>query len=242
MNAPYSVVADPVRLDNRLSPMARLFYAEVCGNLTVRHGAIIDDKYYANLFDCSDRQVRNWRNELVKFGYTIEKTDTTIGMKCIYPTKTVEEKILAFEGLKKPKILDITYTTRDGKILKNPSEAKMHYQSIINATSIPDDKKSKLKFFINTFLECIFDDSYFGKLYAKQKFTKEFAQFILDSLTIDEIYTKALYTFSEEKFSDIRQPDYYVLTILSNYYKDEFNSKILRNIRNEKRKEFKKLW
>ena len=50
-----------------------------------------------------------------------------------------------------------------------------------------------------------------------------------------------VYTFSEEKFSDIRQPDYYVLTVLSNYYKDEFNSKILRNIRNEKRKEFKKL-
>ena len=241
MSAPFSVSCDPVRLDNRLSPMARIFYAEVCGNVTVNHGAIVNDNYYAKLFDVSERQVRTWRKELIEYGYTLEKIDTNIGMKCIFPTKTVEEKILAMQGLKKPKVLNIAYRTPEGKILRNASEAKVHYEAKINASYISEENKSKLFLFINTFLQCIYDDTYFNKIYANQKVTKEFFQFVLNCLTIDEIYSKALFIFSKEKNNDIRQLDYYIITVIVNAYKDEFNSKIAHKNKQIKRKEMKKL-
>ncbi len=240
-DAPYFTTNDLTRLDNRLMPMTRLFYAEVCANITSNHGAFINDDYYAGLFEVSPRQVRKWRNELVEFGYTVEKHDSNTGIKCIYPTKTVEENILRQQGLRKPKAVEITYTTRDGKILHSASEMKQHYHAMINLSSLPDDKKSKLLMFINTFIESIFDDVYFNKIYAGQKCTKEFFQFVIDCLTLDEIYSKALYVFDNEKYPEIRQPDYYILTCLANAYKAEYNSKTLHGIKNEKRKEFKKL-
>lgn len=241
MDAPYFTMNDLTRLDNSLMPMTRLFYSEICANITSNHGAFVNDDYYAGLFEVSPRQVRKWRTELVEHGYTVEKVDSNTGMKCIYPTKTIEENILRQQGLKKPKVTEITYTTREGKILHNASEAKQHYHAMINLLNITEDRKSKLFLFINTFLEAIFDDTYFNKVYAKQRCTKEFFQFVLNCLTVDEIYAKAMYVFADEKYPSIRQPDYYILTCIANAYKDEFNSKLLHGIKNEKRKESKRL-
>ena len=55
-------------------------------------------------------------------------------------------------------------------------------------------------------------------------------------MTVEEIYAKAMYVYDEDIFPTIRQVDYYILTILSKAYRDEFSSEIKHRYLKEKRK------
>lgn len=43
------------RYDRNLSPMARLFYAEMCADYKSKHYIFINDEYYAKKFKITDR-------------------------------------------------------------------------------------------------------------------------------------------------------------------------------------------
>lgn len=232
------VILSLIRYDSRLMPMSRIFYADLCSLITSRRGCPVNDRYFANLYNCSERQVRAWRKELLEYKYIYEKVDLQTGIKYMYPTNTLEEQIENHNVINKPKMIDITYTTVDGKVLKNANEAKLHYQAVINAKSnLPEDSKNKMMMFLNTFLECIFDSSYLNKKYSGSFVsTKEFFEFVLQNMTVEEIYAKAMYVYDEDIFPTIRQVDYYILATLSKAYRDEFSSELKHRYLKEKRK------
>ena len=227
-----------IRYDDRVMPMARIFYAEICSLVTSKRGCAVNDRYFANLYNCSERQVRAWRKELLEYGYIYEKVDLETGIKYMFPANTLEEQIENHNTLKKPNIIDIQYTTADGKILKNANEAKLHYQAVVNAKcNLPEDSKRKMIMFINTYLECIFDSTYLNKKYSGNFVsTKEFFEFVLQNMTIEELYAKAMYIFDEDIYPTVRQVDYYILSTLSNAYKAEFSSETKHRYLKEKRK------
>ena len=232
------VMLSLIRYDDRLMPMSRIFYADLCSLITSRRGCAVNDRYFANLYNCSERQVRAWRKELLEYKYIYEKADLETGIKYMYPTNTLEEQIEIHNALNKPKMIDITYTTADGRVLKSANEAKLYFQALINSKrTLPEDCKNKIFMFLNTFLECIFDGSYLNKKYAGSFVsTKEFFEFVLQNMTVEEIYAKAMYVYDEDIFPTIRQVDYYILTILSKAYRDEFSSEIKHRYLKEKRK------
>lgn len=227
-----------IRYDDRVMPMARIFYAEICSLVTSKRGCAVNDRYFANLYNCSERQVRAWRKELLEYGYIYEKVDLETGIKYMFPANTLEEQIENHNTLKKPNIIDIQYTTADGKILKNANEAKLHYQAVVNAKcNLPEDSKRKMIMFIYTYLECIFDSTYLNKKYSGNFVsTKEFFEFVLQNMTIEELYAKAMYIFDEDIYPTVRQVDYYILSTLSNAYKAEFSSETKHRYLKEKRK------
>lgn len=232
------VMLSLIRYDSRLMPMSRIFYADLCSLITSRRGCPVNDRYFANLYNCSERQVRAWRKELLEYKYIYEKVDLQTGIKYMYPTNTLEEQIENHNALNKPKMINITYTTSDGKVLKNTNEAKLHYQAVVNAKcNLPEDSKNKMMMFLNTFLECIFDSSYLNKKYSGNFVsTKEFFEFVLQNMTVEEIYAKAMYVYDEDIFPTIRQVDYYILATLSKAYRDEFSSELKHRYLKEKRK------
>lgn len=63
------------RYDRNLSPMARLFYAEMCADYKSKHYIFINDEYYAKKFKITDRQIRRLRSELLKNGYIAKQFD-----------------------------------------------------------------------------------------------------------------------------------------------------------------------
>ena len=227
-----------IRYDSRLMPMSRIFYADLCSLITSRRGCPVNDRYFANLYNCSERQVRAWRKELLEYNYIYEKVDLQTGIKYMYPTNTLEEQIENHNALNKPKMINITYNTSDGKVLKNANEAKLHYQAVVNAKcNLPEDSKRKMIMFINTYLECIFDSTYLNKKYSGNFVsTKEFFEFVLQNMTIEELYAKAMYIFDEDIYPTVRQVDYYILSTLSNAYKAEFSSETKHRYLKEKRK------
>lgn len=238
--APYEVHINPIRFDTRLMPMARFLYGEICANITTRHGCPLNDEYFAELWDVTTRQVKKWRAELIEYGYIYIKTDTVTGLKYIFPTNTVEENIVSHNALKKPKMIDVQYKLGDGRILKDENEAKLYFQAIINSKNLPEASRNKVSMFINTFLTCIFDISYLGKKYAGSFIsTKEFFEFVLQNLTVEEIYSKAMYVYDDSTFPLVRQPDYYILACISDAYKEEYTSNIKHIYMKEKRKEKK---
>ena len=237
LEAPYEVHINPIRFDTRLMQMSRFLYGEICANITTRHGCPLNDEYFARLWNVSTRQVKKWRAELVEYGYIYIKTDRVTGIRYIFPTNTVEENIVNHNALKKPKIIDIQYTLADGRVLKNDNDAKLYFQAVINSKNLPETARNKVSMFLNTFLTCIFDSSYLNKKYSGNFIsTKEFFEFVLQNMTIEEIYSKAMYVYDDNTFPLVRQPDYYILACMSEAYKDEFTSDIKHIYLKEKRK------
>ena len=235
MEAPFQTINDLTRFDNRLSPMARLFYAELCANITSNHGAFVEDEYYAGLFDVTTRQVKNWRKELKNFNYIKEFIDNISGKKCMLPTGNFEEKILNYKNLKASVTTNITYNTAEGKVLKSLTDAQLHFQAMIKVKQYSEKVETRVNYFINTLLSCAFDKSYFFKTYSGIKTTKEFFQFVLENITVDEIAEKAMYIFNEEKYTEIRQPDYYILATVASEFGREYEQKAYHIWKQEQR-------
>ena len=59
--------------DERLSPMARIYLAEISKYFGTPVDCLDDNLYFATLFKTTDRQIRNWKNELKSFGYLEQK-------------------------------------------------------------------------------------------------------------------------------------------------------------------------
>ncbi len=65
---------DAIRHDRRLSGGAILFYAEIKSAIDAKGFVLVDDEFYANLYNVSTRTIREYRRELKKLGYIIENS------------------------------------------------------------------------------------------------------------------------------------------------------------------------
>ena len=76
----YAVIPANVRYDKTLPPLARLMYAEITA-LSNQYGyCFATNKYFAELYEVTDRTVRNWIESLTEKGY-ISKSYVVIGNK-----------------------------------------------------------------------------------------------------------------------------------------------------------------
>ena len=65
----YAVIPANVRYDKTLPPLARLMYAEITA-LSNQYGfCFATNKYFAELYEVTDRTVRNWIESLIEKGY-----------------------------------------------------------------------------------------------------------------------------------------------------------------------------
>ena len=231
---PMLVSLDSIRFDTRVTPTARLFYAEICGGVTVESGFKIDDDFWGGQYGVCGRQVRKWRNELKTFGYTREYKDS-LGFKYILPTAFDFEKQLNNYKIKKR--VHVTYVAPDGRKLTNEEEAYKYFHTIINLSKIPESSKVNMRSFLNAFSSSLFDLDYYNKCFRDRSFStsREFFQFVIQALRLEEIYLKADYIFKEQ-FLNIKQIKFYVVATLVSCFKDEFMSKARKKFLAHKRK------
>lgn len=242
---PFQIALDLIRYDSRIIPMARIYYAELKSRCISRKGCFKNISLFADLFGVSSRQIENWHNQLISYGYIYDEINKESGLTYTFPKTTAEQDVENFKAQnKKPIKLNIEYTTSDGRVLRNANEAKMYFHAIVDSkTNLPDSVKSKLNMFLNVFATCIFDEEYFNKKYSNNFVaTKEFFEFALQNMTIDEIYPMMSYIFNEDIYIKIRRPDYYILTCICDMFKREYTSKAKHIYMKEKRKGMKKLW
>lgn len=224
--APLMVNIDTVRFDKRLTPMARLFYAEVCGNVTVNSGCPVNDDYFAKLYDCSARQVRTWRAELKELGYTKEVSDS-LGFKYILPSKfNYEEQINTIQVSKE---FEVTYYAPDGRAMSSVDDVLKYFYPLIENSQLPQTFQPNTRKFFTAFANTFFNIDYYNKKFTGTRFetTKEFYQYVIQVINPIDIYQKAEDIFLD-KYSGIKQITYYVIAVIVNLYKDEFMSKARR--------------
>lgn len=242
--SPITVSFDTIRYDKRLSPMARIFYAEICGNISINSGCPINDDYFANLYGVTPRQVRSWRTELKDYDYIFERQDKIVGTKFMFPRKfDYEEQVKTYQIKKK---FDVTYTTANGTI-SNAEEGYKHFHPLIEASTIPKSYVPSCTQFFDTFINSLFDIDYYNKKFTTSKFetTREFFQYVIDVIDPMDVYQNAQ-TIFRERFASINQVTYYVIACLVNIFKDEYQAKAekkfyLSKRRSEKEKQLKKI-
>ena len=88
----YSVIPATVRYDKRISPNAKLLYAEITSLLKINGKCYATNGYFAKLYGVSKKSVSNWIKSLVKCGY--------IKTKIIYKkgSKEIEDRYIQICG------------------------------------------------------------------------------------------------------------------------------------------------
>lgn len=65
----YAILPAPVRYDKRLSPAAKILFAEIT-SLCNKHGfCYSQNKYFENLYKVSRQTINNWLKQLENYGY-----------------------------------------------------------------------------------------------------------------------------------------------------------------------------
>lgn len=65
----YSIIIAPVRYDSRLSPAAKVLYAEITA-LTNENGFChANNKYFEDLYNVTKQTINNWLKQLEDYGY-----------------------------------------------------------------------------------------------------------------------------------------------------------------------------
>jgi CTP-dependent riboflavin kinase len=65
----YSIIPAPVRYDKRLTPAAKILYAEIT-SLTNKYGfCYSSNRYFQNLYKVSKQTINNWLKQLSEYGY-----------------------------------------------------------------------------------------------------------------------------------------------------------------------------
>ena len=65
----YSIIPATVRYDKRLTPNAKLLYAEITSLCNMNGVCSASNEYFANLYDVSKVSISKWINQLIEFGY-----------------------------------------------------------------------------------------------------------------------------------------------------------------------------
>lgn len=122
----YAIIPANVRYDKDLSPNAKLLYGEITSLCNEKGYCWANNRYFMELYDISDRQIRNLLKQLSDKKYiTIELTNNT--NRKIYITQTPEKNFLPL-GKKFPTTPEKNFTHNN----------KKNNKKIIYNRTIPD--------------------------------------------------------------------------------------------------------
>ena len=97
----YSILIAEVRYDKRLTHLQKLLYSEITA-LTNKTGECwASNRYFAELYDVSERTISDGVNKLVKFGYIESRVETDKGNVRYIKLRTIEENFYTY-GKKLP--------------------------------------------------------------------------------------------------------------------------------------------
>lgn len=84
----YAIIPANVRYDRRLCPSAKLLYGEVTALCNEKGYCWARNKYFADLYEVSDRTIRNWISQLIEYGYLKSE------IKYVDGSKEIEYRLL----------------------------------------------------------------------------------------------------------------------------------------------------
>ena len=144
----YAVITANVRYDKRLTPNAKLLYAEITALTNQQGYAWATNSYFAELYEVDNVTISRWINQLVKYGYIITKMIYKEG------TKQIEKRFIYIndtpinnnvEGYKQNSIDPINKSVNT-PINNNVKDNTTITNTTINNTSNKSTSRSKLKF------------------------------------------------------------------------------------------------
>lgn len=84
----YAILTADVRYDKRLTPNAKLLYAEITALCNMNGKCLASNQYFADLYNVSIRSIQQWISKLIEFGYLSCEIMFKEG------TKEIEKRIL----------------------------------------------------------------------------------------------------------------------------------------------------
>ncbi|MBS4061165.1 MAG: helix-turn-helix domain-containing protein [Bacteroidetes bacterium] len=93
----YAIIPAKVRYDENLTPNVKLFYGEITALSNKEKRCFASNKYFAKLYNVSERSITNWIAQLVKYGYIeteneYQNNSKVIARRNIYLTEGGIEK------------------------------------------------------------------------------------------------------------------------------------------------------
>ncbi len=210
--------------DNRLSPMARIYLAEISKYYGTPIDCFDDDFYFSAIFKVSRRQITNWKQELKKYGYlkTVKFGD---GRRCLEYCPDLQNQLI--QGSQRKAI----FLTSDRTLLRNTFEALNYYNSYIDSfTQFSDRIKGYCRIFCHTFANCLFDEQYYNMRMSVNGavISQEFLQYVVEHFSL-QVAWKTIQSVMR-KYSQIEHLTLYVLASISKLYWEEYNiAKGLKN-------------
>lgn len=153
----YAIIPANVRYDKRLCPNAKLLYGEITALCNEAGYCWARNKYFADLYEVSDRSIRSWISKLIEYGYIKSEIKYADG------SKEVQTRVLYLPGSTNPisggaeenfrggaeenfrdnnTSKNITFTIKENK--KESSGGSEERESSVNANNCQLDKETHL--------------------------------------------------------------------------------------------------
>ena len=164
----YAIIPANVRYDKDLVPNAKLLYGEITALCNEKGYCWATNQYFAELYNVSDRTIKNWISQLVDKGYI------QLSVKYIEGTKEIEQRKL-FIGSEN------NFTTL-GNYIPDPKE---------NNFTTPSEKKFPVN---NTSINNTFNNT---NEYKEKNIKKESVNSVISEYTENKDLQDALHGFVE---------------------------------------------
>ena len=130
----YGIIPSNVRYDKRLTPNAKLLYAEITALCNDKGYCWANNKYFADLYEVSTTSISKWISSLIEFGYLTSTLNYKEG------TKEILNRYLRL----------VTYPIEE--MLNTPIEEKLKDNNTINNNTINNNTINfdKLLSFLNS--------------------------------------------------------------------------------------------
>lgn len=216
--------------DDRISPMCRIFLAEVSKYYGTPIDCLDDELYFATIFKTNERQVRRWKKELRELGY-LRSAKSGTGRRIIEYVPDIQNHISEHGEMR------VVYRTAEGKFLTNTLDALDYYNSYIDKyANFPDKLKGQLRIFCHTFANCLFDEKFINLRMEVSGaiLTIEFLQYIVERFSLRVSWETIRRVM--KRYNQIDNLNLYVLASISNIYWSEYQIAIGTPEYKEKRK------